>query len=76
MVWTYFRLSTQQKDVETTLSAVQRYDADFKEFTLWLTKVELVLKRHDEKSASGTAGDDQQNIERAFQVGTDDNQPK
>ncbi|KAK2162348.1 hypothetical protein LSH36_100g09009 [Paralvinella palmiformis] len=65
----YIRLIARQKNIQNTLNAIHRFDADLKDYFLWLTKVDLVLKRHDEMTANRNASDDDlQEVTRAFKL--------
>jgi len=70
VLFSFFRLIARQKNIQNTLNAIHRFDADLKDYFLWLTKVDLVLKRHDEMTANRNASDDDlQEVTRAFKVG-------
>lgn len=55
---------------------MHRFQSDLRELTLWSTKVEVVLKRHDEMTAAAAAspaamdadGDQLRDLHKAFTV--------
>jgi len=42
------RLSEREKALQNAINAMYRFDSDVKDYSLWLTKVDVVLGRYSE----------------------------
>ena len=56
----YGSLSEREKSLQNAINAMYRFDSDLKDFSLWLTKVDVVLGRYSDVTSDPTSLDSTQ----------------
>lgn len=55
-----FSLSEREKALQNAINAMYRFDSDLKDYSLWLTKVDVVLSRYTEMTSEPGSMDSSQ----------------